>query len=269
MAIEKQVRYSSIVDEKLRSEFPILTNGLFNTKYEGNPKAGAVKIPVTSEATASDYDAMTGTALTQANVSYITLNLTQDKAINELIRGYEASAVPLNMVADRLEAIAYAMGLTMEKYLTTILEAQGTTTTSAVSTELTAYTNVLKARTALSKAKVPKKNRWLLVSPEFYALLLEDSKFVKASDIGQTMLKEGVIGRIAGFDVYESTELNASTEFIAGHSQNASFVREWLVEPELVDIKDGVHINTSKVQTNYIYDAKITQATSIQIKAIG
>lgn len=266
MAFNLQDRFAPLVDAKLRAEFPILMNGLANNKYEGTPKAGAVKIPATSEATVSDYDTMTGTALTQASLTYITLLLDQDKAINEIIRGYQAAAVPINTVSDRLEALSYGMGLAMEKYLTTTLEAQGTIVSGAASTTTTAYTNVVIARTSLSSAKVSKKNRWLIVSPQFYSLLLQDKNFIQASDVAQTMLKEGMIGRIAGFDVYESTELDAKTEFIAGHNQNFSFVREWLVEPQLVDIKDGTHINTSKVETNFIYGAKVTQPTSIYVK---
>ena len=41
-----QERYSTLVDEKLRYTLVTKDNLIFNTRYEGNPKAGKVKVPV-------------------------------------------------------------------------------------------------------------------------------------------------------------------------------------------------------------------------------
>lgn len=41
-----QERYSSLVDEKLRATLVTKDNLIFNPRYEGNPKAGKVKVPV-------------------------------------------------------------------------------------------------------------------------------------------------------------------------------------------------------------------------------
>lgn len=41
-----QERYSALVDEKLRKTLVTKDNVIFNSRYEGDPKAGKVKIPV-------------------------------------------------------------------------------------------------------------------------------------------------------------------------------------------------------------------------------
>lgn len=74
-------------------------------------------------------------------------------------------------------------------------------------------------RTAMSKAHIPNDNRrWLLVSPETYALILKSPEFVRATQLGDAVVQTGAQGRIAGFNVFEDTTLSETTDFIAGHS---------------------------------------------------
>lgn len=61
MAHELQERWSGLVDEKLRATLVTRDNVIFNTRYEGTPTAGKVKVPVRdTEVTVSDYDRATG-----------------------------------------------------------------------------------------------------------------------------------------------------------------------------------------------------------------
>ena len=46
MAHALQERYSKLVDEKLRATLVTKDNLIFNNRYEGDPKAGMVKVPV-------------------------------------------------------------------------------------------------------------------------------------------------------------------------------------------------------------------------------
>ena len=45
MAHVLQERYSKLVDEKLRATLVTKDNLIFNNRYEGDPKAGMVKVP--------------------------------------------------------------------------------------------------------------------------------------------------------------------------------------------------------------------------------
>lgn len=81
-----QERWSSLVDAKLRQSLVTRDNYIFNTNYEGNPKAGKVKIPVRdTEVTVKAYDKATGVDLEIGTTTYIDLDIDQDMAVNELI----------------------------------------------------------------------------------------------------------------------------------------------------------------------------------------
>lgn len=269
MAHTAQDRYSSLVDIKLRDTLVKRDNVVFNTRYEGTPTAGAVKIPVRdTEVTVADYDKQTGANMTHGDTSYITLTISKDKAVNELIDGYDAASVPDDLFADRLDSAAYSLALQLEKDATAELETNGTALTSTTALNAsTVYPSIVDARTQLSKSKIPTERRWLLVSPDVYALLLICPEFIKASDLGDAVVQTGAVGKVAGFTVYEDTTLGAKTEFIAGHPDWCTRVTEWKKDVALVDLKgSGKYIGASAVQGRYIYDHKITKKAAVLVK---
>ena len=70
MAHEHQERYSSLVLAKVRKLLVLKDGIVFNNDYEGDPKAGAVKIPVRdTEVQISDYDKANGIAPTMGGTS--------------------------------------------------------------------------------------------------------------------------------------------------------------------------------------------------------
>ena len=183
MAHEAQVRYSKLVDLKLRATLVKKVGVICNSRYEGSPKAGSVKVPVRdTEVAVNDYDKQTGAELTGGDTTYLTVNIDKDKAVNEIIDGFDAASVPDDLVADRLDSAGYSLALQVDSdgsaELTTAGTAFGTTTAL---TEKTIYGNIVDARTKLSTVHVPTEGRWLLVSPEIYGLLLKSPEFIKAS----------------------------------------------------------------------------------------
>lgn len=103
-----QERYSDLVLAKLRKT--TIFSSLFNTRYEGTPTAGAVKVPVRdTEVKVGDYDKSAGGSLSDGTTTYQTMNIDKDKYVNELIDGFDAASVPDNLVADRLDSAGYAM----------------------------------------------------------------------------------------------------------------------------------------------------------------
>jgi hypothetical protein len=87
------------------------------------------------------------------------------------------------------------------------------------------------ARTKLNKANVPYEGRWAVVPPDATGYLLQDSRFVanpQLADQGDAAegLRDGFIGRIAGFDVYESNTVPVSGSAfhcMAGHPMAHTF----------------------------------------------
>ena len=167
MAHEAQVRYSNLVDLKLRKTLVKKVGVICNNRYEGSPKAGSVKVPVRdTEVVVNDYDKAKGAKQTSGDTTYLTVNIDHDKAVNEIIDGFDAESVPGNLVADRLDSAGYSLGLQMDSdgsvELTTAGTAFGNTTAL---TEKTIYANIVDARTQQSSIGVPTAGRWLLVSP--------------------------------------------------------------------------------------------------------
>lgn len=72
----QQERWSSLVDAKLRQTLVTRDNYIFNTNYEGNPKAGKVKISVRdTEVTVKDYDKASGVDLDTGTTTYMDLDI--------------------------------------------------------------------------------------------------------------------------------------------------------------------------------------------------
>ena len=219
MAHEAQVRYSNLVDLKLRKTLVKKVGVICNNRYEGSPKAGSVKVPVRdTEVVVNDYDKAKGAKQTSGDTTYLTVNIDHDKAVNEIIDGFDAESVPGNLVADRLDSAGYSLGLQMDSdgsvELTTAGTAFGNTTAL---TEKTIYANIVDARTQQSSIGVPTAGRWLLVSPDTYGLLLKSPEFIKASDLGDAVVQTGAVGKIAGYTVFEDSTLGENVEYVAGH----------------------------------------------------
>lgn len=269
MAHPAQVRYGSMVLAKLRATLVTVDNFIFNTIFEGDPKAGTVKIPVRdTEVTARTYNKATGLAAETGTTTYMDLAIDQDKAVNEIIDGYDAESVPDGIVAERLDSAGYSLGSTIDTTSIAILEAQGTVSAdTTASTKDTIMTKIVAARTALGDAKVPATDRFLIVSPAVMGLLLLSSEFVKSGDMSQELVAAGFVGRVAGFNVKESVNLAASTEFIAGHPNWCHRVIDWKVDPYLQDLSgDSAYIGASAVKGRMVYGHKVSRATAVYVK---
>lgn len=261
-------RYSNLVAQKMRASLVTKDNVIFNTRYEGNPTAGAVMIPTRGEASVGDYNRATGAELSTVDTAYIRMEITKDKFVNEVIDKYEAAAVPDGILADRLDSAGYALAAAVDTDGVAALIANGTVADDTTAcTKTNAYDKVVDARTALSVAKVATNGRYLLVSPSFYALILKNSEFIKASDLGQKILETGAIGQIAGFNVYECLTLGEGVEFVAGHPDCATRANEFSVPVYVKDLKNSdKFIGACAVSGRMVYDHKVTHAEGIYVK---
>lgn len=271
MTHESQVRYASLVDAKLRHTLVKKDGVFFSTRYEGNPKAGSVKIPVRdTEVSVQEYDKANGVAGSNGSTSYLTMAIDKDYAVNEIIDGFDAASVPDNLVADRLDSAGYSMALQSEQDATTCLETAATafSDTSALTSD-NIYETIVALRQAMTEAKVPNdRKRWLDLSPAAYSLILKDKEhFVHATALGDTVLQTGAVGMIAGFLVFEDATLSETTDFIAGHPNWCHHVNEWSVGVHLQDLGgSGKYIGASAVQGRNVYGHKVSKPATLFIK---
>lgn len=283
MAHILQERYASMVDEKLRATLVTKDNLIFNSRFEGNPKAGKVKVPVRdTEVEVKKYDKQNGASLSNSSTSYFDLNIDIDEAVNELIDGYDAEAVPDGITAERLDSAGYSLGLSMDTKSIRALEETAGITVSATKTavtETTAYKAVLAAKRTQSRMGVPNDGkRWLIASPEFMEVLMTDDRFIKQGDLSQELVQNGVVGRIAGYNVFEfnntmfeDTKLvvgkKTTTEFICGHPNWCHRVQEWSVPVEIKNLTNN-YIGSSAVQGRKVYGIGISKPETVYVKRV-
>lgn len=280
MAHESQVRYSNLVDEKLRATLVTKDNVIFNSRYEGNPTAGMVKVPVRdTEVEVKQYNKSTGVSITEGSTTYFNIAIDNDEAVNELIDGYDAASVPDGIKAERLDSAGYSLGLSIDtKSIRKLETTDGITVapTKTAVTESTAYKQVLAAKRAQSRAGVPTTGRWLIASPEFMEMLLQDDHFIRQGDLSQQMLETGAVGRIAGYTVYESNNTmfedseivggkKTTTEFICGHPNWCHRVQEWAVPVEIKTLSNQF-IGASAVQGRKVYGIGISKPKTVYVK---
>lgn len=263
-----QERYSSLVLAKLRKTAVFVS--LFNRKYEGKPTAGAVKIPVRdTEVVVGTYDKATGGELKTGTTTYQTLAIDKDKYVNELVDGYDAASVPDNLIADRLDSAGYAMGISLDTDLITLLTTKGTASKNTTAlTKDTIYESIVDEVAALKKKGLNPTEMWLAVTNETYAMLLKSPEFIKASDLGDNVVQNGRVGRINGLDVYETNNISDTlkVEYIIGNNVYCHFVDEWMVPVTVNDLKDGKHIGASAVQGRRVYGAAVSRSETVTVK---
>jgi hypothetical protein len=267
MAHALQERYSKLVKAKIRKELKLKDGVVFNNDYEGSPTAGAVKIPVRdTEVAVSDYDKANGITAGTGSTTYETMTIDKDKAVNEIIDGYDAAAVPDNLVADRLDSAGYALAAQMDTDGGTVLVAGATATNVDLLTKDNIYSAIVDIRTAMSKANIPDDGkRYLLVVPDAMALVLKAPEFIKASDLGDAVVQTGAVGKIAGFLVIEWNDSTANLAMVAGHPRFATRAEEFSVPIHIQDINgSGKYIGASAVQGRDVYAHKVLRSLAIR-----
>ena len=268
MAHEGQERYSALVLAKLRKDMKLKDGVVFNNDYEGSPKAGSVKIPVRdTEVAVSDYDKANGITAGTGGTSYETMLINKDKAVNEIIDGYDAASVPDNLVAERLDSAGYSLALQVDTDGATVLVAGATVVGVEMLTSANAYDKFVDQRTAMSKANIPDDGRrYALVTPDTLALLLKDTvHFINASALGDAVVQSGAIGKIANFLIFEWNDSTANLAAVFGHPRFATRAREWSVPIDLVDLKgSGKYIGASAVEGRMVYAHKVLRQVAIR-----
>ena len=91
----------------------------------------------------------------------------------------------------------------------------------------TIYGYIVNLKTYLNQAKIPKADRWLVVNAEIAGLLDKSTELIHATTAGDEVIKNGFMGTIAGFRLYESQEVagdgTSGWHILAGHKSGITF----------------------------------------------
>lgn len=229
-------------------------------------------ITVKSYAKNTDIDAPETLATTDQ-----TLVIDQAKYFNFQVDDVGKVQAAGELVDTAMGRAAYALADVSDAYLLGVIAAgaaAGNTIGSAAApialTASNVYENIVKLKTKLDKANVPNTGRTIVVPPDVHSLLLLDDRFAKSTaTAGQEALINGLVGRIAGFDVYMSNNVKTGTGTDTGKTPyfeitaqitDATTYAEQIIKTEAYRMESRF---ADAVKGLHVYGAKVTDGTKI------
>lgn len=257
----------------------VATN-LVNRNYEGviANQGDTVHINSIGAVTVKDYTKNTNIADPEVlTTSDQTLVIDQAKYFNFQVDDVDKAQISGEIIDTAMGRSAYALADVSDAFLLkTIANGVASANKIGAKADLTAltasnvYENIVKMRTLLDKANVPTTGRTIVVPPEVYALLLLDDRFAKSgSDSGQNALLNGMVGRVAGFDVFMSNNCVSGTDggsgstpyfVITAQVADATTYAEQIIKTEAYRMEKRF---ADAVKGLHVYGAKVTDGSQI------
>ena len=257
----------------------VATN-LVNRNYEGviANQGDTVHINSIGAITVKDYTKNTDIAAPDAlTTTEQNLVIDQCKYFNFQVDDVDKVQAAGDLIDTAMGRAAYALADVSDAFLLKTI-ANGVASANKIGakatlTALTAsnvYENIVKMRTLLDKANVPTTGRTIVVPPEVYALLLLDDRFAKSgSDSGQNALLNGMVGRVAGFDVFMSNNCVSGTD--GGSGSTAYFVITAQVASATTYAEQIIKTEGYRMESRFadgvkglhVYGAKVTDGSQI------
>ena len=240
----------------------------FSEDYEKDGVTGQIMVPTRDEEVkVSDYDIKNGIELQTSGTDYLPLPIDKDYGVNELIDGYEADAVPDNLVAQRIDSAGYSIGIKKENMA---IEALLTGTVSTDTTKLTTsnvYAKIVAEIKNMKKRNMKANQMRVAISADVEELLLTDEKFSNtAGTLGEKLVREGVIGKLAGVATKPNYLMGDDVDFIIYDKRYCQKYEVWKKEPAVEDLKDGKHIGASALQGRQVGGLMVTNKLGVQIR---
>lgn len=247
---------------------------LANTEYEGLIKQAGDTVRITSigNITITPYTKNTDLAdpetLTDAEA---TLVIDQSPAFNFQVDDIEAAQAKPKVMDEAMGEAAYALADESDQHIFEKMaagaHADNKFGTDAAPIDVTGstfagyYALAVELRKRLNKKNIKKDGRFLVVDPDVEAELLLDERFSKSgTDLSDETVTKGLIGRIAGFDVYVSNNVpvvdgdtGEAHKVIAGTKEATSFagqidkIESYRLEKRFADGVKGLYLYGCKV----------------------
>lgn len=257
----------------------VATN-LVNRNYEGeiSNHGDTVHINTIGAITVKSYTKNTDIADPEAlSTTDQNLVIDQSKYFNFQVDDVDKVQAAGELVDTAMGRAAYALADVSDAYLFGVIAAgaaAGNTIGSAAApvalTASNVYENIVKLKTKLDKANVPNTGRTIVVPPDVHSLLLLDDRFAKSTaTAGQEALINGLVGRIAGFDVYMSNNVKTGTGTDTGKTPyfeitaqitDATTYAEQIIKTEAYRMEKRF---ADAVKGLHVYGAKVTDGTKI------
>lgn len=243
----------------------LVFGALANRDYEGDIANAGDTVHVTGiqDITVGDYTAHTDIAIEAASDKDAgTLVIDQAKYFAFEVDDLEKRQALGGLQAQFTSNAAYQLADVADQYVAGLMAAAAGSTVPAVTTTTDkptdAYNTLVKLRTALDKKNVPTTGRWVVISPDVYAQLLLDNRFISATEAAHDTLLNGLVGSAAGFQIHVSnnTPYDAKTKaytLLAGTNAATTFAQQIAsveaarMQNRFADMVKGLHLYGGKV----------------------
>lgn len=240
-----------------------------NHDYEGEISAQGDTVHISSigDPSVSDYaagDTLTYEDLTDAGQ---VMTIDQAKKFSFKVDDIDKRQAKGDVMSEAMSRAAYKVADAIDQYIaglyTGVVSANAISTTS-ITTGALAYTGLVNLRTKLATANQPNEGRYVIVPPWYYSLLLQEDKFVRVDASGTSEgLRNGIVGRAAGFDVYESNNcvnLGSNDYIVQAGTKSAISFADQIVETEALRLQTTF---ADAVRGLHVYGAKLVRPDAI------
>lgn len=250
--------WSSKFYDELRAKSPL--SGLFSREYEGEIKSRGDQVNVSQitvpTATNLADDKATFTSAAMGNNTFALVANKQTVASFEFTDLAQLQSI--SFMEEAKKALTDSIRLKMEADLIAQYIAAVTGFVIATPSDL-AVADLVKARTLLSKAKVPTADRYMLLDPEYYGHLLSKNQIVSNDFRSSDATNSGEVGaKLMGFNVMEHDGL-AALSGLAFHKSAVQMVMQREVQIKISDLhsqnKLGFLMSADIIWGSAIFDA--------------
>jgi hypothetical protein len=250
---------------------------LVNRNYEGEISSHGQSVHITTIGDPTIFDYAAGDTLNYEDVETAGTDLviTEGKAFAFKIDDVDKAQALLNPMAQMAQNAAYGLRDKADAFVANLYTGVSAANTIGSTgspidihtSNLDAYSKVLvPLRTKLNRANVPSEGRYVVGSPEFIGAMLNDDRFVRADASGTTEgLRNGFVGRAAGFDILESNNTpnpSGDTQVIQAGYPGAITYAEQILETEALRLQATI---ADAIRGLHVYGAKLLRPTGIAV----
>lgn len=261
----------------LRDTYVYASPALTNRDYEGDVAQAGDTVHITSVAdpTIRDYTEHGTITWEQLDDDQITMTIDQADYFAFKVDDIERRQALPGFVEEATRAAGIKMTAEVDEYVSGVMVdgVDGTGNDIGAYTvdisDNTAWGLVVALRSKLNIANVPRDGRFLVIPDAVSAALLQDPRFVDASQAGDNnALRAGELGRIAGFTVYESNTVPEPTanvfHVLAGHRMATTFVDQ-INKVETLRLQD---MFGDGVRGLHLYDAMVVRPEALALASV-
>ena len=263
--------------QALEQEYIYASPALTNRDFEGDVAEAGDTVHITSvvRPTIRDYTEHGTITWEELDDEPLTVTIEQADYFAFKVDDIERRQSLPGFVEEATREAGIGMTVEVDEYVSSVMVdgVDGTSNDIGAFTvdisDNTGWGLMIALRSKLNLAGVPRDGRWVVIPDAVAAAILQDPRFVDASQAGDSnALRSGELGRIAGFTVYESNTVPQPTanvyHVLAGHRMATTFIDQ-INKVETLRLQD---MFGDGVRGLHLYDAAVIRPEALALASV-